>query len=437
MYFAINLKIKMSENRIITGLILFLSFLTGTLFLNSCKKDPTIPVLITGQTSNITINSAEISGEVTDDGGAEVTARGFCWGTSTNPTLQDDFVPSGTGPGEFISTITGLQPNTLYHIRAFAQNRVGIAYGNEVTFTTGIAAPQVTTSPVSGITASSAVCGGNITYDGGADITGRGVCWSTSPDPDLEDSFTTSYTGTVAFITTMTSLQPGTKYYVRAYVKNSAWTIYGEQLTFNTKIADIEGNLYSIVTIGSQVWMAENLRSTKYNDATSIPNVTDNTDWVNLATPAYCWYLNDITYKSSYGALYNWYTVGTGKLCPTGWHVPSDEEFKNLELYLGMPSDHLDLWDWRGTDQGSKMKSTTGWDNGGNGSNSSGFSATAGGYRYGATGAFNADGVLTYWWAYDNNDIYGWYRRLDGDNNGVFRGITSKKGGKYIRCLKD
>ena len=129
----------MSEHRRLPGFILFMSFLTGTLFLNSCVKDPTIPVLTTGSVTEITINSAKISGEVTDDGRAEVTARGFCWGLSTNPTMQDDFIASGTGPGTFSSTINDLQPNTLYYIRSFAQNSVGTAYGNEVTFTTGIA----------------------------------------------------------------------------------------------------------------------------------------------------------------------------------------------------------------------------------------------------------------------------------------------------------
>lgn len=427
----------MSDNRRLPGLILFLSFLTGTLFLNSCVKDPIIPVLNTGSVTDITINSAKISGEITDDGGAEVTARGFCWGITTNPTLQGDFIPSGTGPGEFASTITNLQPNTLYYLRAFAQNSVGIAYGNEVTFTTGIAAPQVTTNPVSGITANSAVCGGNITYNGGTEITGRGVCWSTSPDPDLGDSFTTSFTGSESFVSTMTSLLPGIKYYVRAYVKNSAWTSYGEQLNFITKITDIEGNMYNVIIIGSQTWMAENLKTTKLNDNTSIPDVPDDSTWVHLSTPAYCWLRNDIQYKNVYGALYNWYTVETGKLCPSGWHVPTDDEYKTLELTLGMAANQLDLLEWRGTDQGSRMKSKTGWADGENGTNTSGFSALPGGYRWAKTGAFNGIGMITYWWSSENSTDYGWYRRLDGTESGVYRSATSKEGGKYIRCVKD
>ena len=101
-------------------------------------------------------------------------------------------------------------------------------------------------------------------------------------------------------------------------------------------VQDIDGNNYLTVTIGTQIWMAENLRTTKYNDGTAIPLVTDNTTWANLTTPAYCWYNNDAkTNGSTYGALYNWYSVNTKKLCPTGWHVPNDTEWTTLTTYLG------------------------------------------------------------------------------------------------------
>ena len=153
---------------------------------------------------------------------------------------------------------------------------------------------------------------------------------------------------------------------------------------------------------------------------------------------AYCWYNNDIVYKPTYGALYNWYAVNTGKLCPSGWHVPSDDEFMTLEQTLGMTADQLEVWGWRGTDQGTKMKNITGWDDGGNGTNSSGFSALPGGYRYGADGEFFLLTTITYWWTSTQHDAdRGWYRRLDSSATGVYRASTSKKGGKYIRCVKN
>jgi uncharacterized protein (TIGR02145 family) len=416
---------------------ILLSFLCGILLLNSCIKDPTIPIIITNPGTEITINSAKISGEITDDGGSPVTARGICWGTGTNPSIEGSHATDGAGSGSFLTTITELNPNTIYHARAYAENSVGIAYGNEIIFTTSTAAPVLKTIVISEVTDHTAMSGGKITYDGGAGIIAKGICWSTSPEPDIYDFFTCNGTDTSSYKSKMTGLVSGTRYYIRAFAQNKAGIAYGEQLVFNTKIADVEGNLYSTVTIGSQVWMAENLKSTKYNNNTPIPNVPDNTAWINLTTPGYCWFANDIKYKDTYGALYNWFTVNTGILCPAGWHVPTDAEYKTLELYLGLPSDQLDGWEWRGTDQGTQMKTTTGWDNGGNGTNSSGFSAVAGGYRYGATGAFNANGILTYWWTADYSADYGWYRRLDGAYNGIYRAFTSKKGGKYVRCVKN
>jgi uncharacterized protein (TIGR02145 family) len=421
----------------VPGIFILLLFLSGTLLLNSCIKDPTIPVLKTKPETDVTINSVTIGGEITDDGGSPVTARGICWGTAVNPSFEGLHTSNGGGPGVFSTTITDLDPNTLYHARAYAENSVGIAYGNEIIFTTGIAAPEVTTIGITDITQNKAMSGGKITYDGGAAITAKGVCWSTSQEPDLSDSFTTNGADTSRYQSQMTGLLPGTKYFVRAYAKNSAWTVYGEELIFKTKVADVEGNLYNTVTIGTQVWMTENLKTTKLNDNTAIPNITDDTEWINLSTPAYCWIRNEIQYKDIYGALYNWYTANTGKLCPTGWHVPSDEEFKVLELALGMTTDQVDLTEWRGTDQGAQMKSTTGWADGENGTNTSGFSALPGGYRWAKTGAFNGIGMLTYWWSSEHSIDYGWYRRLDGTNSDIYRYATSKEGGKYVRCLKD
>ena len=100
-------------------------------------------------------------------------------------------------------------------------------------------------------------------------------------------------------------------------------------------VKDIDGNIYHTVTIGNQVWMVENLKTTRYNDGTAIPNVTDSSVWSKLSTPAYCWYNNDASsYKATYGALYNWYAVNVQKLCPKGWHVASNAEFYALNSFL-------------------------------------------------------------------------------------------------------
>ena len=170
--------------------------------------------------------------------------------------------------------------------------------------------------------------------------------------------------------------------------------------------------------------MAENLKTTKYNDNSLIPNLTADAAWIaeNGTTGhngAYCWLYNDgTTYKPLYGALYNWFAVNTGKLCPTGWHVPSDAEFSTMEVFLGIPADTVGLWGFRGTisQAGNQMKSTTGWDvppnNGTNGTNTSGFSGLPGGYRFGVDGSFQSPGY-TYWWSSTFVDATtSYYRRL-------------------------
>ncbi len=210
-----------------------------------------------------------------------------------------------------------------------------------------------------------------------------------------------------------------------------------EETPTNT-VSDADGNVYKTVTIGTQTWMAENLKTTKYNDGTSIPLVTDNAAWDNLTTPGYCWYNNnEAANKTTYGALYNWYTVNTGKLAPTGWHVPTDAEWKTLEIYLGMTIAQADEIAWRGTDQGTQLKNTSGWNSGGNGTNTSGFAGLPGGSRQQA-GAFDYIGNYGSWCvSTEKDDIFVWGREVSNDQDNVFRGYSYKQWGFSVRCVKD
>jgi uncharacterized protein (TIGR02145 family) len=299
--------------------------------------------------------------------------------------------------------------------------------------------PEIVTVEVTGVALNTATSGGEITSDGGGDITEKGVCWNITGEPTTADSKTSDGTGAESFTSNLSGLQKGTVYYVRAYATNSVGTVYGEQFVFNTKIDDLAGNQYNTVLIGSQLWMAENLKTTKYKDNTQIPNVTANAAWTVLTTGAYCWAHNDeATYKPLYGAIYNWYAVEAGKLCPTGWHVPSDAEYKTLEMSLGMTQVQADASEWRGTDQGKQLKNTTGWSTGENGTNTSGFAALPSGYRYYGTGETAGLGLLGYWWTANEVDAtLAVYRRLDGGNNKAYRSGTHKQAGKSIRCVKD
>lgn len=421
------------------SLAILISLITVTVSFQGCKK-ATEPSLTTAEVTDITLNTAVSGGTITSDGGEDILEKGVCWGIAQNPTVADTKTMDGTGSSNFTSNLVGLAEGTLYYVRAYATNSVGTGYGNEVTFTTDqVTGAVLTTTEVSSVTSTSAVSGGNITNAGGGTILARGVCWGTAPNPTIAGSKTTDGTTTGIFTSNITSLSAGTKYYYRAYATNSSGTTYGQEYNFLTPVTDIEGNVYKTVMIGTQVWMAENLKTTKYNDDAAIPNVTLNADWIALTTDAYCWAQNDeVTYKPLYGALYNWYAVETGKLCPTGWHVPTDADFVALEVSLGMSQADASGTEWRGTDQGKQMKNTTGWSEGQNGTNTSGFSALPAGYRSYLTGVSEGIGLITYWWSSTatNADI-SVYRRLDGDNDKVYRNGTYKRAGKSVRCVKD
>jgi uncharacterized protein (TIGR02145 family) len=163
-------------------------------------------------------------------------------------------------------------------------------------------------------------------------------------------------------------------------------------------VKDIDGNVYKTVTIGTQTWMAENMKTTKFNDGSAVPLVTDNNSWYNNSKPGYCWYNNDeANNKVTYGALYNWYAVKTGKLCPAGWSVPGDSEWKTLSSFLGG-----DLT------AGGKMKEAESehWSAVNVGAtNKSGFTALPAGYRSQKGTPFSGVGDYSYWWSKDTDSI--------------------------------
>jgi uncharacterized protein (TIGR02145 family) len=415
--------------------------LTVYFFITCKKEEPTLPVLATTAVTDITATTATSGGIVVSDGGAAITARGICWGIAANPTTAGTKTTDSDGTGQFVSNITGIDAGTLYHVRAYATNSVGTAYGADLSFSSLGQVPSATTLAATDITATGSTLNGTVnanyssttvTFEYGL-TTDYGSIAPAIPSP------VTGNTGTnvSAELTDLTSV---TTYHFRIKAVNSLGTEYGTDMSFTTLLADIDGNVYTTVTIGTQVWMKENLNTTKYNDGTAVPNITDNTAWSTLITGAYSDYNNTPSNSTTYGRLYNWYAVDNNELtklasnggknvCPTGWHVPSYAEWTTLISYLG--GDNV---------AGGKLKETgtAHWNIDSEATNETGFTALPGGL-HDTPGQFLDIGDIGYWWS--STDINEWDAKMWGlyyyDQDIVHWYMVFKMDGCSVRCLRD
>jgi uncharacterized protein (TIGR02145 family) len=398
----------------------------------------TLPVVTSTSVTGLTTIQATFNAEVNSQGGGTVTERGAVWNTSGNPTVNSNRIPSGSGTGVYTTTLTGLSGGSNNYVRSYAINNFGISYGVEIPFRTLSGLATLTTNNViaQSTTASS---GGNITDYGGSTLSARGVVWNTTGTPTISDSKTTDGSGIGSYVSNLTALSPSTTYYVRAYATNNTGTAYGNEQTFTTTatsqtVTDIDGNTYNTVQIGNQVWMSENLKTSRYRNGGSIPYVVGNADWQALTTGAWSNYDHDAANDPIYGKLYNWYTTLGDTLCPTGWGVPTDAEWTILTTYLGGESV-----------AGGKMKSigTAYWSSPNTGAtNESGFSVLPGGFRY-DVGSFNYIRNYAFFWSATEYDVNGaWIRYLYSSNGYVNRGLSginnyNKSVGASVRCLRD
>jgi uncharacterized protein (TIGR02145 family) len=230
----------------------------------------------------------------------------------------------------------------------------------------------------------------------------------------------------------------------KAYVDllESTVVLLASELEALQGVKDIDNNRYDIVTIGTQIWMAENLKTTRYNDGTVIPLITDSGDWSTASTngdDAYCWYNNDASNLITYGALYNWYAIdmssnGNKNVCPSNWHIPTNAELEILRDFLD-PNGNGNA-----NIAGGKMKEAglVHWDSPNtSGTNESGFAGLPGGYRF-HDGSDNAIGLYGYWWSStESNATFVWPHRLDFNNAAVSTNHGFKGSGLSVRCLKD
>jgi uncharacterized protein (TIGR02145 family) len=367
---------------------------------------------------------------------------------------------------QLISTLNGetyllpdLEVNTKYYWRVSAATICGNVCSTEIReFTTvpNIDLPYVITAPVYPHLNYPPRAGGNVVYEGSSVVIDHGIYFSLLPDPEITGSEFPINAGMGVFSVILPQLVSNTKYYVKAYAKNNSGISYGAETSFfmphvnnYTSINDIDGNSYFVINIGNQTWMAENLRTSRFNDGTPIAEITNENLWGHTNSPAYCWYDNNMGIQTTYGALYNYYTIDTAtnghrNVCPVGWHVPDDTEWNQLIGFLGGKSI-----------AGTKLKEVgdfywshppgTNWPMG---DNSSDFSALAGGERidfdagYGAV--FLGIWLSARFWSRGLNGI-SHYLTLETSysNAEIFpelipRNKDKTNGNGYsVRCIKD
>jgi uncharacterized protein (TIGR02145 family) len=504
------------------------------LSISSCKEELEVAVVSTNPVANISATSASSGGNVTFDNGSMITERGVCWSIETNPTIENFKTSDGAGEGPFTSALNSLIGGTNYYIRAFAINKAGVGYGNELSFRTLGQSPLPIIMAASNINTISAILNGNVnpnylstdvifeyglTLNYGSTINASqspisgssaanvnatisgltegtiyhfrikavnslGTTYSNDitfttlgklPDTSLqiptsintnsatllgtinanylstvvtfEFGKTTNYESSLAadqsplignvnthVSVRVSGLEPSSTYHYRLKAVNKIGTTVTNDGIFNTltPLIDIDGNVYDIITIGSQTWMSENLNTTKYSNGDVIGTTTPYAlDIRSESTPKYQWAFDGNEANALiYGRIYTWYVATDARnICPQAWHVPSDNDWSNLTTFLG----GINV-------AGGKLKEkgTAHWTSPNTGAtNESGFSAIAGGNRW-SEGSFHYMGWYGIYWSstsYNSTDALP--RELAFDSNKVILINYPKKDGFSIRCIKD
>lgn len=426
------------------------------------EKEINTPTVITEEVTSVTTNEATLHGDVIADNNSSILECGFYWSqTNTEPNESDEKIVLPGSTGAFSSLLSNLEPNAVYYVRAFASNVKGVSMGNVKSFNTTIqkSSPEVETNDASSIKQNSAIVNGVVVFNGNDDIIERGFYWSqTNENPGETDKKVLVSGTTGEFSFQLTELQTGVTCYVRAFATNSLATVYGNQVTFEPASTNNvtygsytdsrDEKVYKTVNIGEQTWMAENLAY--------LPKVSPVSDGSETVKHYYVYDYEgtDVQEAKStdnydkYGVLYNWPALiqggrssnknpsGVRGVCPADWHLPSDSEWKQLEMYLGMTQCQADSMLCRGDVATAKLKSETGWEYDSNGINSSGFSAIPGGSR--GNGYFSGEGTTSSFATCTSYNEWYFYNRYLSTNTCVSRNSTNLHDkGLSVRCVKD
>lgn len=431
--------------RLNSGMVCNFVLIINLLTIPSCRKESPLSIL-TLPVSDITSVSAVSGIKIINFEENELVKCGICWSNNPDPTFEDNKMYVKPEQGFYTMTMADLTPNTLYFVRSFAFYSGGTCYGDEIAFITSpvqvLPATIITIEPE--LSETTVLSGGFITSEGGGPISLKGICWADTPNPTINHNLVIfkDYFGTDDFVCGIRSgLMINTTYYLRALAVNSAGISYGNEISFTLwldspgpDVIDIDGNRYTSVKIGTQTWMKNNLKTTSFNDGTAIPDITDDIEWDTITKSAYCWYNNDeASFRSDYGALYNFYSISSGKLCPAGWHMPTLSEFETLKSYLDPMA-------------GAKTKECgiSHWLYPNIATNESGFTALPGGIRgYWPSGntSFRELGKIGIFWgtpdtANSQPDCLLWLDQEFGNFN-LANINTDKNIGGSVRCVKD
>lgn len=411
--------------------------------------DEPLPAVTTLSIENCAGVGMMVRGEVQHGICEEVSVRGVCYSTFPTPTILDEHTENGNGYGVFADTVVGLESGNTYYVRAYATNSSGTAYGEELSVLAYVI-PTITTDSVTEIVFNSATCGGSVTAEGDSAVTARGVCWSTSQYPTIADNHTVDGAGLGDFTSHLTGLLSSTTYYVRAYATNSLGTVYGEQRVFLTPfncgtsvISDIDGNSYNTVQIGTQCWTKENMKTTKFANGTDLSQ-GQTTHWQYPN--------NSAANKETYGLLYGSTAVTRTTsdtsshiqgICPMGWHVPNDGEWKQMEMVVGLSQNEVDSIGLRGS-VAAQLSDNAGWisssvanaagDLSASGRNAYGFSALPAGKAASNT-VFGYE--AHFWSAVENGSSAVYNRYLIYNYDGVGRSNDGVNNVYSVRCVRD